>query len=341
MAVRVNIRQVKALVYVACALAAGGAVMQFWELYTAKREKRFAPRPREVYRELLYRDLSGATVDIGADLPDQEVLDSLHLARVDGSMPPEVDETEPAEEEGAAGAEQVQITPVEDVLELGMVLYHEVPAHRLVAITYAEDAQVDPQTKERRLYYAEGDTLLPPYDDEPYHGRVVGIGMQEVTFSWGGEEVEVTPQLGTEGTAAPLADFEVPEQADPWEGYETLPAESVEVEPGVWLIGREDRQHVRRNFDRILSEEVSLRTIHKPSGGASELEVTDVAPRSLPARLGVETGDRLISVNGIPMPSIAAAINWGKANPDLPRYEIRFERRGKPIRIVVNNKSES
>lgn len=340
MALRVNIRHVKGVVYVACVLAAAGAVVQFLELYTAKKEKRFTAREDAVYRELLHRDLSGAQVQLGTDLPGQAVLDSLHLARVDGSLPPQAEEAPEADLTEATTSE-VAVTPLEDVLQLGMVLYHEAPAHRLIAITFAEDAQVDIQSKEHRLYFGEGDTLLPPYDAEPYLGRVEAIGLQEVTFSWGGEQVVISPALGVEGDAPPLSEFDVAAVRDPWEGRDVLPDESLELEPGVWLIGREDREHVSRNLDALLDSEMSMRTIHKPEGGASELEVTGVAPDSLPARLGVESGDRIISVNGIPMPSVAAAINWGKANPDLPRYEIRLERRGKPIRIVVNNKSDA
>jgi C-terminal processing protease CtpA/Prc len=112
----------------------------------------------------------------------------------------------------------------------------------------------------------------------------------------------------------------------------------VQVAPGEWVIGSRDIEKVRVDPQRFLAEELNVRTVTMPKGERTQLEINHVEDGSLAATYGARKGDRIISVNGIPMSSIAGAINWFKQNSDLPTYVVVFERSGQEQSLTIHVK---
>lgn len=328
---RMNVRRIKSLLWLSSTLAFAGAGYTFWDIYQGKLEGRYAPRDPTYYHEVLWREVDENPTPMSArGWYPEEAYRATWLARIDGSVKPVVDNTP---RPGPDTPTKVEIPPIDEILDVGMVLWSDDSLHRVVALHYKQDKS-QAQGKVRRLHYTEGEPLKAPYDAEPYFGKVLRIDPQTVTFAWGEGEATVDPGLGISGGGVPADQFALPAEDDPSRAYATAPPESVEVQPNHWVMGVKDREHVRRNGKQILGEEVNVRTV-TPAQGRSFLELTGVAPDSLAARYGFQTGDKIISVNGIPMPSLSAAINWAENNSDLPSYHVVFERAGKQQTKVI------
>jgi hypothetical protein len=79
-----------------------------------------------------------------------------------------------------------------------------------------------------------------------------------------------------------------------------------------------------------------VRTVTPPGGGRSCLELISVQANSMPGRFGFQGGDRIMSINGIPMKSVADAVSWGMNNSDLSAYDVLYERLGVQRHAVVH-----
>lgn len=334
-----TIRKLKALLWFLGFAGFLGAGYTFYDIWEGKREARFDPRAPEYYHQLIRRDLDQVN-DTGKRNAyySEDRYQKLWQARIDGSWPAPPKVADPAD------AVDRDTTPVieklAEVVEVSMILWSADPLDRHIAIQYLKDKGAKgPREKTRSIHLSEGGVLRAPYDEPPYNGRVLEIGQQIVRFQWGDDEVELTPGLGRDGKARPLSEFSIAMAEDPTAGYDGPPADSVELGPGRWLLSGKDRNEMADNAEKILREDLIIRTV-PPSqdGGRSSLQLKKVEPGSLPAKYGFQSGDRLISVNGVPMTSEAAAINWYKANPDLSAYQIVYERAGaqKSITLHVN-----
>jgi membrane-associated protease RseP (regulator of RpoE activity) len=330
MQMRVNIRNLKQLVWLFCVLVFLFAGWTFYQIFTAKQAGEYQARKRTFYENLLTRNV--AQRDTTPKTWTQYVPDryeKLWLARVDGSIR-EIDD-------GRTGDETPEeptvapLPPLDTIIDVSLVLYSTDPVSRLVGIKYITpeaSGGVLTDGKARRLHMAEGDPLMSPYDGDRYNGKVLEIGLQEVTFQWGDGTVTLTPGLGADGAGAPISEFEIDERDNPADDLDEAPEQSVEVRPGHWVMGTRDLESMRRDPQLFMSEEMNVRSITVPGGGRTQLEVAEVKPGSLAEQYGVLVGDRIISVNGIPMSSVSSAINWAKANPDLPEYVVVYERGG-------------
>ena len=106
-------------------------------------------------------------------------------------------------------------------------------------------------------------------------------------------------------------------------------------------MGSDDQRFLAEGgAQKVLEEQLTARTVTPSGGGRSSIELSDVRPGSFPARFGFQSGDRVISVNGHPLASVAEAINWGKLHPNEPQYHVVWERKGVPQQTVIhwNNK---
>jgi hypothetical protein len=336
MAFRVNIRRLKQLIWLACVLALVYAGWTFFEIYSAKQEGRYSARKLTYYDQVLRQEVNESDrLQRQKVFYEEDRYQKLWETLVSGERR-EVEQPIGPEEESAPP--EIVIPDLATILEVGLVLYSSEPYGRFIAIRYLDEGEEAKDGKRRRLHLAESDPLKPPYDAAPYNGEVLRIGLQEVTFAWGGEEVTLTPELGTRGEGVPLNRWNVDESEDLLAGYDAAPERSVQIAPGHWLMGTEDIEQVATDPHRFLSEDVNLRTITPPEGGRSFLEITDVAPGSIVASYGAQQGDRIISVNGIPMNSVPGAIAWFKQNPDLPSYTVVYERAGKEQSTTIHVK---
>ncbi len=336
MQLRVNIRKLKQLVWLVCVLTFVYAGWTFFDIYTAKERGDYSARKGTVFEELLRKHVNDQARDRHPKgFYEQARYEALWTARTDGSRKPPPEQPKPTEVE----APKKVVEPLDTIVGISLVLYSVDPVERFVAITYLADARTAPEGKATRLHLSEGDPLMPPYDKEPYFGSVKSIGLQAVTFTWGEGETTLTPRLGTSGEDKPLDQFRVAERVDPTASITEAPDESIEVQPRVWVMGKRDLTRLREDPQRFMEEDINVRTITATGGGRTQIEITEVKQGSLAEKYGAKVGDRIISVNEIPMSSIAGAINWAKANPDLPEYRVVYERAGQQYTWTFHVKS--
>ena len=341
MALRVNIRKLKQLLWFSGVLAFAYAGWTFYDIYSAKQAGEYTARKLKVFEDILKRDMNEASRNKhkAAVYPPTRY-DKVWLALVNGEVRKGPEEDVP---DGPTEPAAPVVPPLADVIDISTVLYAQDPVLRFVALSYKDEAAAGGAAgaagaggKVRQLHLSEGDPLKPPYDAPPYNGKVLAIGPQEIKFQWGEGDATVTPQLGVGGQGLPFDRFAVPDAEDPLAAIEQAPAQSVELSPGKWIIGTDDIARIERDPQAFLAEELKVRTVTPPNGGRSSLEVLeDPPPGSLAAAYGVKAKDRLISVNGIPMSSLSAAANWFKSNDGLSEYVIVYERAGEQHTMTV------
>lgn len=338
MAFRISIRRLKQVIWLLCVLAAVWAGWTFFDIWSGKQDGRYDSRKSSYFSEvMLSRTERRGEAQQPRGYYEPERYTKLWDALVDGSVrvvDVPVDTTDKPEV-----VEQVQLPDLASIVTVGMVFYSNDPIDRFIAVTYAgAESGAAATGKQRRLHLSEGDPLRPPYDEAPYHGRVLRISLQEVTFSWGEDEVTLTPSLGTGGEGVPVSRFELTEADDPADDVEGVPTESVEVRPGHWVMGSADLGRLQADPGRFLAEELNARTISMPTGERTQLELTNVPEGSLAYKYGARSKDRVISVNGVPMASVSGAINWFKQNSELPTYVVVYERAGKQLTTTIHVK---
>ncbi len=334
---RLNIRKVKLLIWLLCVAALGGAGWAFWTVYkNTKVERIYDSPPSAEYSELLMKQtrVVGEPVVIGYD---EQRRNAIWDAIVDGTLRPVPvvkgpDDDKPVKKE-------VVIKPIAQVLEIGLIVHSGDPLARFAAVSYLPAANITSNSKAARIHVTEGTTLEPPYDVEPYLGEVVRIGTQEVVFSWGGKEVSITPKLGAGGNDGPLAGWSVPDADDPRADLEEWPEEtqrllSSEGKTQI-LLGSKTIETIRTDPSKHVLKDIRTRPFTPAGGGKTLLELTAVEEGSVAEEVGFESGDQIISVNGVPMSSISSAINWYQANPDEPSYTIVYQRFGKIDTITL------
>jgi hypothetical protein len=346
MQLRVNIRRVKQLVWLLCALTFVYAGYTFYEIYSDKTAGKYTPRKPLIFEELLKRNVNVSALNQRSSKEgfySEQRYKHLWDALVDGSVRPK--DVAP-ETDAVPEVPKFEVPDLATIVDIGLVVYSASPVERFVALTYLDGAKsgapagAPPSAgKEVRLHLSEGDPLKPPYDAAPYNGKVLRIGLQDVVFQWGevGTEVSLNPGLGTDGAGQTIDQFRIAPRQDPTAAIEQAPEESLEVEPGHWVIGTNDLTRMKGDPQAFLQEEGSPRSV-SIEGGRTALELTEVKEGSLAAKYGAKSGDKIISVNGFPMSSVSAAINWAKANPDLPEYVVAYEHAGQVKTVTIHVK---
>lgn len=82
------------------------------------------------------------------------------------------------------------------------------------------------------------------------------------------------------------------------------------VSPNVWHVSRKDNDFIRDNAQTVFNEDLGLRNYQSRGGAVSGLQITKVSPRI--QQFGIQTGDVLLEVNGVPVKSRAQAMQVGK-----------------------------
>jgi hypothetical protein len=338
MLLRVNIRKIKGLIWLAGAAAFVFAGYTFYDIFTRKQQKHYEHRSRDYFiTDVLRANVQEQVGSTKKPFYPQDEYEKVWDTLIDGS----VRKVEPAPGEGGPPPEPVEqpVPEIDTIVDVSLVLWAPQPEMRFVALNYkaggapapapaAAGALAPSGSKESRLHLSEGDPLKAPYDVAPYNGKVLKIDMQEVTFQWGKGEATVTPGLGASGSDKPLRLFEVPMESDVVADV-AVSDKTKQVKPGHWIMGTSDLDRMRENPQGFLEEQVSAHTVTPASGGRSWLEITqDPPPGSLAEQFGVKKGTKIISVNGIPMSTISGAINWAKQHPNEPQYVVIYEQPG-------------
>ncbi len=336
-----NIRKLKSLLWLTAFLALLLAGYTFWDIYMGKtQEMRYESKDDDHYDIVRDRDIdrdksftAGPTSYAASDY------EQIWLARIDGSVEPviKLDEgTDKLAEENKV----VILESIEDVVQVGMLLWSSDPLSRLIAVEYTNEGpgssavNAEGGVKKRRLHLTEGEPLREPYDAAPYFGKVLSIGQQEVIFQWGEDEVPMTPGLDSSGDGMPIDKVTFKDTDALLADVGEWPDDTLRRDDGSYLIGTNDRDEMAESGD-ALKNQLNARAVTPTGGGRSSIELTDVKPGSMPARFGFKTGDRIISVNGHPMGSVAEAINWGKNNPNEPQYNVLWQRLGVEQTTVI------
>jgi len=338
MLLRVNIRKIKALIWLASVGIFVFAGWTFYNIFTLKQQKHYEHRSRDYFiTDVLKANVHEQVGTTKKPFYDKDKYEKVWDTIIDGTLRPPP--KPPDELVKPVPEAEKPVPPIDSIVDIGLVLWAPQPEQRFVALTYkagggapaapAPAGAASPTvTKESRLHLSEGDPLKPPYDEAPYNGKVLHIDQQEVTFQWGKGEATVTPGLGVNGGDQPLRLFSVPEQTDVVADV-PVPQKTTLVTPGNWLMGTDDLDRIRKEPQAFMDQNLHVRTVTPASGGHSSLEITeDPAPDSLAAQFGVQKGDKLISVNGIPMSSLSGAVNWFKQNSELPEYVVVYEKAG-------------
>jgi membrane-associated protease RseP (regulator of RpoE activity) len=352
MQIRINIRKTKGLIWL---LGAGALVLAgwtFWDIYTQKQDKKYDARSSKFFHDELNQNVVAQPVSTRKPFYSKDDYEKLWDCLIDGSVRPPV---VPVGPEVAPVQAKPKAPPIDTIVQVGLIVWSPEPAERIAAVSYKSGGGAAPApapaagvaaaaagtvpSKERLLHLSEGDPLEPPYDGEPYNGKVLTIDEQEVTFQWGEGQATITPKLGKDGNGKPVRLFDVPApEEDPAAALTEVPAETKELTKGHWIIGTKDRERANKDLKVFLDQELSVRTVTPSGGGRSSLELTDVQPNSLAAQFGAQKGDRIISVNGIPMNSYSGAVNWFKQNSNESQYVVVYERNGKQDSVVIHSK---
>ena len=97
-----------------------------------------------------------------------------------------------------------------------------------------------------------------------------------------------------------------------------------------WELGTNDMAEFGEDYQRILTQDVQMRTHFDKDGKRSGVEITEVKPGSIASRHGVKSGDIVISINGYPVSSKQEAIKFVKNNKDTYTvWEVVVENMGR------------
>lgn len=109
-----------------------------------------------------------------------------------------------------------------------------------------------------------------------------------------------------------------------------IPLDTRSLGGNTWELGTNDMDEFGRDYQRILTQDVQMRTHLDKDGKRAGVEITEVKPGSIAARHGVKAGDIIISINGYPVSSKQEAIKFVKNNKDIYTvWEVVVENMGR------------
>ncbi|MEL6714979.1 MAG: PDZ domain-containing protein, partial [Planctomycetota bacterium] len=108
---------------------------------------------------------------------------------------------------------------------------------------------------------------------------------------------------------------------------------------GVFQIGPGDANTFAQDYQRILSEDVSLQTYRDPeTGKKAGIKVSSVRPGSIAARHGAMDGDIIISINGDSVTSEQQAMQYVRERSDQTDvWRVRYIRAGQEREEVYHS----
>jgi|SoiMethySBSTD1v2_1073268.scaffolds.fasta_scaffold272301_2 hypothetical protein len=335
MALRMQVRQLRGLIWVATLGLAALAGWNLWTIVQRMRAKQYEPKS-PTYFEQLIGSASGSIDQGEVKLPDWEkdYKPILVETPINGYVkePPKPVAVEPTEKLPAEKkiSEVLTVTAIASAPDNG----------GRVVVKYKDDT-VKPTKDE--IVLKVGASLTPPYDYDPFKGRLKEIRPDSAIFDWCGKDVEVHPPRQEDVAAAPK-----PEKAAPGAKFDaTLSADerakleqnkeqkkTVSYAPDSYVVGTEDYNQISSDAEGYLKE-ARLSEI-KNANGQKELTVGAIRPNSALARTyGVQSGDSLISINGEPVSTKAQAYSYVREHSDLSKYVVVLRRKGREVTKTV------
>jgi type II secretory pathway component PulC len=159
------------------------------------------------------------------------------------------------------------------------------------------------------------------------------IRQREVVFEYGPEMKETTLKILTEpardGAASSPSGGAASAVKPNFDTGVVYKADSSTLQ-----IKREGRAALEQHGDKIM-EGIGLSTTDLGDGKRG-LKIDSLAPGNELAKWGVETGDVLVSVNGVAMSTRSEVVDYVKKNPKQGVYTVVFLRRGARLNRTVN-----
>ena len=321
MQMRVNIRKPKAAVWLMNVMAFFMIFSLFITIYQKATAGEYHSRPSADFRERLLVDVTGDDKKPERAGPFDRYR-AIWTAVIDGS--PLINGTA----SGPKIPEEPVRDPVAQVLEVTLIVGTSRDSDaRCARIKYLKTTS---EQKELFCEYftEEGESLKPPFNDDPYFGRLLRIEPERVVFSWLSEEVELEPRkIGSAtyetvmatATSSPLKEY-----------LGRPPEETLLVDENTWALSSKEYREITQNHEELLNE-VAVAEIRNPETGKKTVELTAVEEDSLAYRRGFRKGDRLRSINGFPVSTKAGAVKYLEGNPDLGIYVVEVERMGRIV----------
>jgi len=326
-----NIARIKGLTWLG-ALIVGGVLG--WDVYE------FLRHTAELEQPVPEATLNALLDDVEQPEPPREnrvaygtVLTVFRDMNWTGKAPP----PPPVPKDPGAIAE-VPKNPVSDLLKV-MVLQVDTrdPAGSLAYVIYTDTklARYNEDHKSRILRV--GTLLFAPYE----HIEVEAITLTGVTFSFTNDserEFEIVPvedyDMGDQPGIVVVDHAVMPQRerqifANP-NPTAFNPRATQEIRKNEFQIGLDDIQELNDDYSRILSQDLRYRTHRGPDGRVDGIQITNVAPNSLPARHGVTGGEVIKSINGHPVKSVNEAIAYVKKESEkTDTWVVVYEKQGR------------
>ncbi len=200
---------------------------------------------------------------------------------------------------------------------------------------------VDPQLQksqtelEHKLLRVD-ERLAAPHE----YARVDSITVEGVRFVFDDEtrEAEIVPPVAPPQARAVIVVVDkavMPEKGESriWTNPNPQswnPKTTQQIAANEWQIGSETAQIVDRDYSRILAEDLQYRTARDKTGKVIGLQITKVAPDSIPAQHGVTEGEIVKSINGHAVTSVSEAVSYVKQNASSTNtWVVEFEKQGR------------
>lgn len=330
---RMNVRRLRLMVWLLTVSVAVLAGRTFMSIYLDVKKGKYEPTPYSDYVAILSEGQKESR-----PLPKIPLLASyqtLWRSPINGYVPPEPVAVEPT------GPEEVKpaLQPIAEVLVVKMILCGADLA--MASVQYLDKSNPSVGIDENVL--SPGAVLKPPYDEEPFLGKVVAIEVEGVTFDWGGEQVvlrparlEDKPEKGLAAASQPRnsADNDLSTKEREVLDRHRDRAETMqlaELGANSYLVGQKDREFFASSSEDVFRE-IRIGQNNSPRGP----EVTiQSASRRYSNSYGVQNGDTIVSINGVPVTSKSQAINWVRQNSELEKYTVVMRRRGKEISKTI------
>jgi len=127
-------------------------------------------------------------------------------------------------------------------------------------------------------------------------------------------------------------------------GAKPVPSGPISPDPGTWIAWGSDKPNVinitpmgMRAFDQ--KGESALEGVRwateRLQDGKEAVKVTRIPKDSAMVRGGAQSGDIIVSINGVRVSSKASIVAYVKANPNLPAYTVKFLRKGRVYTRVI------
>lgn len=325
-----NIRQCRAVTWAGVLAVGGGAGWTFQNIYKDFRAGKFRPlRSAAPYTDIIEQQ---ANNEQGAELRIKplEHYQVLWNCPINGYLPPPPVEIAKIDQNPEPSR---TLQPIKDVLQLkAFTLADAEKRTGIVAIKYKDPAKTAFSMEDFIL--AVGSPLAYPFDSGPYFGKLLAVTADGPVFQWGDQELplafDVAPESGNPSSSdrsgtplgASLTDSEVA-NLDKYGGGEF----TVEVVKDMYVIGSNDRESFSNDTNSIMRE--AGIDEERDSKGGKKVVFKGVRPHGRANKTyGVESGDVLVSINGVPVTSKSQGIAWVRDHPGLPKYDVVINRRG-------------